>query len=399
MPNKNMDALIIHHRPVNEVTLRRLILIFDHIYIIDPNENHYLIPRKVSRIDYGRMKITLGDYGVLYNGNTYENMERQLIDKFDYAYSKGIIRVANLKARKFYEKYWLPLRLAYDFDTASKSLIALCRGLFENNPHASVDSGMIRGGFIEPSGVKIYPTIPKIPDCFSEEEIKSYKYDIQSFSIIGKLDRSLAVCGEYDLIPAFIEPTLAKMFIEKSKIAKHNPETDLKSEFKKIHGIELQKVQHLLYKMSEKILPDEIIQQIPIKELIIARDNTFQELYKLRRKLLNSVDFLTKHEFNSSFVKEAKRYISKEFEPQLKTYYSKFWKLMAESGLYISTFAFGATGSAIGLIQSLEPSQIALLSGMSATVGSAITKLADYIVKRDKDKFKNTYSYFLNFRS
>lgn len=398
MADRNIEALLIHHKPLNEIILKRLILIFDRIFIIDPKENHYLIPKDVAKIDYGRMKITQADYGILYNGSTYENIEKQLIDKFDYAYHKGIIRVIDLKAAKFYEKYWLPLRLAYDFDTANKSLITLSKNLFEKNPNATIDSGVIRGMFVEPSGVRIYPTIPEKPSLFSEEEIKKYKYDIQSFSIIGKLNRSLAVCGEYNLIPTFVEQTIAKMFIEKAKIAKNNSENDLKSEFRKIHDMELQEVQYLLYKVSEKILPDEIIQQIPIKDLIIARNNTFHELYKLRRKLLNSIGFLLKSNFDPDFVKEAEKYISKELEPQLKAYYSKFWKFMAKFTGYEYAFAFGFIGSAIGLIQSLPPLGIAFLSGISATVGSAITNLANYIVKKDKNKFKNSYSYFLNFR-
>ena len=274
--------------------------------------------------------------------------------------------------------------MAYDFDTANKSLITLSKKLFEKNPDAAIDNGMIRGMFIEPSGIKIYPKIPEVPDLFSEEEIKKYKYDIQSFSIIGKLDRSLAICGEYNLIPTFIEQTVAEMFIEKIKITKNNLEEDLKSEFRKTYNMELQEVQYLLYKISEKILPDEIICQIPIKELIIARNNTFQELYKLRRKLLNSIEFLSEYKFDPDFVKEVESYIIKEFEPNLKTYYSKFYEFITKFVSYQATFTFGVLCSAIGLVQSLTPLEIAFLSGISATVGSAITNLANYIVKKRK---------------
>jgi hypothetical protein len=398
MANGNIEALVINHKPINEVILKRLLLIFDRVFIVDPNENHYLIPKEVAKIDYGRMQITLMDYAILYNGSTYENIEKQLIDKFDYAYHKGIIRVIDLKALKFYEKYWLPLRLAYDFDTANKSLITLSEKLFEKNPNATIDEGVVRGMFIEPSGVKIYPKIPEVPVLFSEEEIRKYKYDIQSFSIIGKLDRSLAICGEYNLIPAFIDQTVAEIFIEKTKIAKNNLEEDLKSEFRKANDMELQEVQYLLYKITEKILPDEIICQIPIKELIIARNNTFHELSKLRRKLLNSIELLSNHEFDHDFVKGVNKYITKEFEPNLKAYYSQFYESITKFIGYQSTFTFGILGSAIGLIQSLAPLEIAFLSGISATVGSVITNLANYIVKKEKDKFKNSYNYFLNFR-
>jgi len=398
MANKNIDALVIHHKPINEIILKRLILIFDHVHIIDPEENHYLIPDEVAKINYNKMKIILSNYGILYNGNVYKELEKQLIDKFDYAYHKGIIRIDDLKAGKFYNKYWLPLRLAYDFDTANKSLVDLSKNLLEKNPNANISNGLLRGGFIQPSGIKIYPDIPDVHDVFSEEENKKYRYDVQSFSIIGKLNRSLAVCGEYNLIPVFIDSTIAKMFFRKCEIARGNLETELISKFKETNNIELQSVQYLLYKMSENILPDKIITEIPIKELILARNNTFQELYKLRRKLLSSIIFLTKNKFNSNFIKEAEIYINKEFEPQLKEYYSKFWGFIKKFIGYQSVFTFTFIGSSIGLMQSLSPLEVAFLSGISATVGTAVTKLSDYIMRKDKNKFKNTYSYFLHFR-
>ena len=398
MANKSIDALVIHHKPINEIILKRLILIFDHVHIIDPEENHYLIPDKVAKINYSKMKIILANYGTLYNGNVYKKIENQLIDKFNYAYHKGIIRIDDLKAGKFYNKYWLPLRLAYDFDTANKSLVDLSKHLLEKNPNVNMNNGIIRGSFIQPSGNKIYPDIPKMLDVFSEEKNKKYKYNIQSFSIIGKLDRSLAVCGEYNLIPVFIDSTIAKMFIRKCEIARGNLETELISKFKETNNIELQNVQYFLYKMSENIIPDKIVSEIPIKELILVRNNTFQELYKLRRKLLSSITFLTKNKFDSSFIKEAEIYINKEFEPQLKEYYSKFWGFIEKFIGYQSVFTFTFIGSSIGLMQSLSPLEVAFLSGISATVGTAITQLSDYIIKKDKKKFKNTYSYFLYFR-
>ena len=70
---------------------------------------------------------------------------------------------------------------------------------------------------------------------------------------------------------------------------------------------------------------------------------------------------------------------------------------MAKFSGYINTLAFGTAGCAIGLMQSLPPVAIAVLSGISATVGPAISNLADYLVKKDKERFNNCYSYFLNF--
>jgi hypothetical protein len=394
---KYIDALLIHHRPIDEMLLKRLILIFDHVHIIDPKENKFLIPDGVAEIDYGTMVIGCGDYGILYDPDHFVTQETRLIDQFDYAVNKGVIRIIDLRLLNFYKKYWLPLRLAYDFDTANKNLLNLSKKLCERESNVSSPDGIIRGSFIEPAGAKIYPSIPNVPNVFTEEETRKYQFDIQSFSMIGKLDRALAVCGEYNLIPAFAESTLAEMLIEKSNMAKQNTDIQVRSTFKEVNKIELQKVQYLLYRISEMILPNEILSQIPIRELVIARNNTFHELAKLRRKLITSMEFLSKHQFDTDFLKEVEAFMTKEFEPLLKDYHSKLLSRMLEFLKFESTFTFGSIGAAIGLSQSLNPLEIAFLSGITASVASAVNNLADYIVKKGKEKFKNSYAYFLNF--
>lgn len=185
MADQNIDALVIHHKPINEIILKRLILIFDHIHIINPEENHYLIPDKVAKIYSSNMKITLSNYGILYNGNAYEKMENQLIDKFDYAYHKGIIRIDDLKAGRFYNKYWLPLRLAYDFDTANKSLIDLSKNLLEKNPNVKMNNGIIRGFFLNHQEIKYIPIYPKCSMFFLKKKIRSINIIYNHFLLLG----------------------------------------------------------------------------------------------------------------------------------------------------------------------------------------------------------------------
>jgi hypothetical protein len=394
-----IDALIVHHKPISAVLLKRLILIFDHIHILHPRENNYLIPDNVAEINYGTRKIGFAGYGILYNASTYENTENQFIDKFDYASHKGILRVTDLQYKKFYERYWLPLRLAYDFDTANKQLLELAAPLVESNPTFTLSSGVLRGGFLEFSGRKIYPTIPEPPKIFSKEDDEKYRYELQLFSVIAKLNKALVVAGDYNLLPVIIDPTLAKLFIEKTKLARNNKEYSVNQAFMEKNKIGLQQVQHLLFKISEKILPDEILEQIPIKELVIARNNTFHDLNKLRRKLASSVDFLTTTQFDDNFLKEIQKYLEKEFDPLFEIYSSTFIEKIIKSLNLTSTFAYGVVGAGIGLMQSLNPVAIALLSGVSATVGSAVSELGNYLIAKSKNDFKNSYSYFLNYRS
>jgi len=251
-----MDTLLIHHNAIDEVSLKRCILIFDHVYTIDPKENHHLIPDKVVSLKFPNMTIVPAEYGVLCDGEAIERNEQNLINDFDYAYNKGILKVLDLRARKFYSKYWLPLRLAFDFDTADLSLLDVIKPLLRKELNIQFSNGLVRGGFISPSGITIYPDIPKVPDIYTEDEEKQYKFKMQSFSIIGKLNRSLATCGEYGLIPTFINESLADAFLRKCELAKNNSETDLKEKFTKSHNNELQNLQYMLFRISERILPD-----------------------------------------------------------------------------------------------------------------------------------------------
>lgn len=150
--------------------------------------------------------------------------------------------------------------------------------------------------------------------------------------------------------------------------------------------------------MTQLMLPDEIISQVSVKDLIIARNNTFHELGKMRRAVLSSLDTLVKEGYEEDFQREAEKYIKKEFEPMLKSYYSRYWDLLAKFTNSTVTFSSTAVGTAIGLSQALSPLEIVFWSGISATVGSAASNLADYIVRSSKAKFRNSFSYLLNLR-
>ena len=289
----DINALVINHKPINEIELKRLLLIFDHVYIIDPKENNFLIPEGVCSINYGSMRIVQGDYGLFYNGELYENQESELINKFDYAFKKNVLRVMNLRALKFYKKYWLPLRLAYDFDTANEKLLVITKNLIEEKEEHKPRNGILRGLFVQPVGIKLYPDIPHVPEIFSGTN--EHSYQVQAFSAIGKIDRGLILAGELGLIRAFVDQDDAKLFIEKSKIAKDNTEEGVNQNFRAINKIDLHNVQYLLHRISQIILPDQVLNAVPIKDLVIARNNTFDKLYKLRRQLLSSIKFLRNH--------------------------------------------------------------------------------------------------------
>lgn len=395
--SSELSTLVVHHKPVGELILKRLLLIFDNIYLVDPDENLSLIPNNVASTNYGKMTIVQGPYGVMYNGEIFRDKELKTIDTFDYAFNKGSLKVLNLKARKFFQKYWLPLRLSYDFDTGNEELLKISKKLIEINPNPTIINGMFRGGFMSPSGVKIYPEIPPKVSLFDEEDDKKYFLEAQLYSIIGKFNRSLAICGEYELIPTFINKNILNLYERKVDVATKITDQSVKNKFLEKNHIEIQNVQHLLFEISKLIVPDHVLQSLSVKELVIARNNTFHELMKLRRKLIANTKFLAKHQFNTEFHDEVNKYIENEFNPQLHSYYSKFGEIFPKLINHSSAFTFGALGATAGFCPFLTPLQVVFLTGISAAVGSVVSSLPNYIRQPKKDEFKNTYSYFLEF--
>ncbi|GGZ17177.1 hypothetical protein GCM10007049_06970 [Echinicola pacifica] len=51
---EQINGMILHDKPVSEATLKKLLLIFDRIYFLDPIENDYFIPGEVAKYKNGR---------------------------------------------------------------------------------------------------------------------------------------------------------------------------------------------------------------------------------------------------------------------------------------------------------------------------------------------------------
>jgi len=393
-----LNGIVVSHKPISESSLKRLLLIFDKLYFIHPEENNFLIPNNVSKIKFQNMEMNMAEYAVMYNGENYNSLESNLLDKFDYAINKGIIRILDLKVRKFYEKNWLPLRLSYDFDTGNAELLNNFLPLTYRNENISNQNGILRGAFISPSNIKLYPEIPPQISFFTEEENKAFHLDHQLLSITGRLNRTLAISHEFDLIPIFINENLAKAYSQKIEIAKNNKEDKLNKEFIKHNRTELESVQFLLHKISEILLPDEIINEISVKELIFARNNTYNECIKLRRKLIKTISFLSETNFDDKFLKDVNDYIKKEVEPLVNAYQTKFIESMNKFLQLALPFGSTVASSVIGIQQGLSPMAIAYLGGISGTVGQVTSELSKYILKQKSTKMNNAFSYFINLK-
>lgn len=217
-------------------------------------------------------------------------------------------------------------------------------------------------------------------------------------SITGRLNRTLAISHEFNLIPIFINENLARAYSHKIEIAKNNKESKLNMEFLKHNRTELESVQFLLHKISEILLPDDIINEISVKELIFARNSTYNECIKLRRKLIKTITFLSETNFDDKFLKDVDNYIKKEVEPLVNAYQKKFVESMNKFLQLALPFGSTVAGSVLGIQQGLSPMAIAYVAGISGTVGQVATELSNYILKKRLKKMNNTFSYFINLK-
>lgn len=398
MSSDDISGLIVSHKPISEYDLKRLILIFDKIYFVHPNENSYFIPRGVGKIVMPNMEIYPVEYLPLYQGKKFRLIEETLIDKFDSACKNNIVNTLDPICTNFYQENWLPLRLAFDFDTADIRFLNLAKELVEYDNRVETVSGVIRGLFVQPSGIKLYPDIPSTPQIFDPEIESRYHCDLQMYSIIAKLNRATSLCGKFGFIPIFTNKILADIFFEKAKKISNLKDDLLNSEFFKIKQMHLANIQHCLSRMSEIILPKEILDQIPIKELIIARDRTFQDLLKFRRILKKTIHELSSTEFNQDTIADIDNYIQNKFEPEFKKYQTSFFEKI-QNILRISIPCLASiAGTSVGFIKSLNPYETAMLTGISASVGNLLTNLTDYVTIPSKKHFRNTFGYLLKYR-
>lgn len=396
---EELNGIVISHQPIKESSLKRLLLIFDHIFFLEPEENRFLIPDKVAKNKVRNAEFEHGKYAVLYNGVNYQKEENELLDKFDYAINKGIIKVLDLRLRKFYENNWLLLRQAHGYDTANAEFMNYFIPLLKKTTNFSQEDGLIRGGGMIYRGIKVLPNIPAQVNFFSEEENKLYHLDHQASSMVAKFDKGLAVSYQFDLIPIFINEHIAKAYSHKIDVIKDSKDKYINGLFEKSNNFTIDKVQYLLHRVSETILPDKIINEIPIKELIIARNNSYQECMKLRRKLIKSIHFIGNEKYDSQFIKEVEKYIKLEIEPLVNDYQTKLRENLSKFLKFSLSFGLAYSGtSLIGINQSLTTKDIAYVTGITALLNEYLPNLPSNVFNKSYKKFNNNFSYFVNLK-
>lgn len=392
MSDIEINALPIRFDTVNELLLKRLLLIFDKVCLLEPSEHKFLLS-PYSMVHNGTKLSYPNPSDPLYNGEKYEKIETDILNKFEYARKHNFITCKSLKHSGFYDKYAIPLKFTRHKDFNNPKILKFLSPFCEKAQAPNKVGAPIADFIAIPDKnrrVDFRDLSSIIPD--TDCNIDHY------ISNIGRINRLLIASEHFNLIPVFTQNSAFDFFKLKIDLARANNEPDVNSIYERCCKSKLSAIQYLLFKISQSIIPDDVLENMPVRELLIARNNTFHELYKVRQKMLKLFNQITELQYTDTFNKEVENFVNKEVIPHVNEYNQKFLENFVKVAKNISQFAGAALSVYIGTVQSLRPIDIALLSGSTAVLGDYIYKLVDHLAFNKRDKFKNTFSYFINIR-
>jgi len=392
MSDIELNALPIRFDAINEMLLKRLLLIFDKVCLLEPSEHKFLLG-PYSIVHNGTKLSHPNASDSLFNGEKYEKTETDILNKFEYAVRRNFITCKSLKHSGFYDRYAIPLKFTQHKDFNNPDILKFLSPFCEKAQTPNKVGAPIADFIAIPDKnrrVDFRNLNSIIPD--TDCNINHY------FSNVGRINRLLIASEHFNLIPVFTQNSTFDFFKLKIDLARTNNEPDVNSAYERCYKSKLSAIQDLLFKISQSIIPDDILENMPIKELLIARENTFHELFKTRQKMLKLFNQITELQYTDTFVKEVDAFINREVIPHVNEYNKKFSENFTKAVKTISQFSLAAVTGYIGTVQSLSPIDIALLTGSTTVLGDYIYRVVDYLAFNKKNKSKNTFSYFINIR-
>lgn len=446
--DKGIKGSVIHHEPINELQLKRLLLIFDEINFTPPTDNKFFLEKgsicyryKIERdrktlysldgyklleankhvkepdIPDGSLAmasvlhlgqkpgespfqaIILNDVLPYFKGDEFQNSEIKLFDKFEKAIDKNHIKILDYRNTDFNIKNAISLKIAYDYDVSDPKSVKLLKSLFVNEESKRPNMFIPSPPFPELSDFKYFPSAEYNPHFGNDKNNQTFDYERQFFSIVGKVNKKLALAENYDLMPIIIDDNIHNYYQHKINKSKNNNDENFKEEWNKNYSYELMNLNNLLFKSSNIFIDNDQLKTISIPELIAYKEKCLNDLYNLRKGLFSDINNIVNTNFDSNDISEIDKLIGKKIIPE----YNKYQEL--QNGILSKTIKkairYGvAFGSAyFGFVQGLSPALISLLSGSSPLLAENILQLSDKLNDKKKRKYENTFSYFLNLKN
>lgn len=444
--DKGLKGSIVHHKPLTDLQLKRLLLIFDELHFTPPEDNlcflekgaicyYYKIEKNRQILysldgykllkQYGHLKepevpkgsltlasmiraprnsefypfdpIVLSEVLPYYKGEEFQKEEDKLFDKFERAINKGHVKFIDYRNTDFYLKNAISLKIAYDFDVCDSSLVSIVKKLFVNEESEPPDMFIPSPSFLELSTLKYFPQIQYNSHFGKETETaKKYEYERQFFSIVAKINKKLALTEKFDLIPVIIDDSIHNLYLHKIDKSKNNNDGDFNESWEKMYAYRLMNLNNLLIKASNVFIKDEQLKEISIPEILSYKERCMSELYNLRKGLLPDINNLIQSNISGNDLTEINKLIGRKIIPELDKYQRAQNQVLGQVLGNSVKFTTTAAPVYLGFVQGLSPMLICLLSGAGPILTEEILKLSSKLHDKKKRKYENTFSYFLN---
>ncbi len=445
--DKGLKGLVVHHEPMTDLQLKRLLLVFDEIHMTPPDDNRFFLEKGAicyyykdvgnqkilysvdglnlldsfknvpepavpknslpiaNVLNYGGSKdkkiepyqaIVISDILPYFKNDQFEKQELILLDKFDKAVDKKHIQVLDYKKTDFYLRNSISLKIAYDFDISDNRSLDHLKYLFLKEKTEGVDMFMPSPAFPEMTNFKYFPHVKYNSSLKNNNEGKKYDYERQYFSIIGKVNKKLALSNEYNLIPIFINQRIHDYFRFKVLKSKENEDPVFNEEWKKSYDTKLVNLSNILFQSSNVFLSNDRLDTISIPEILSYKEQCLNDLYRLRKELFNEINNIVSSNYTNSDSLEIKAVLGRKIIPQFSKYQSSQNQILSKTLKNITTYGIAYGAAYVGFVEGLSPLLIAALSGLSPKLADDLLQLSGKLEDKKKRKYENTFSYFLN---
>lgn len=441
--DNGIEGMVVNHLPLSEVKLKRLMLLFDKIHFAPPSDNlcflednalsyeilsintiPLLITYNGSEIadrfknvkktpiptealaftniynfnENGKNRLIFNmtrmvDY---YKGEVFKKEEEQLFEKFDLAIDKSAINILDYKRTDFYKRNALNLKIAYDTDVGNLNNYQLVRSLMDKTSMDKNKDGFIPSPMLPtPGGLDIFSG-----SNYNSKNFKDFNdsndFETQFFSIIGKLNKKIALCDEFNLNPIFVNESMHHLYLNKIKLSTKCTDEKFLNEWHRRYDFPLHDVHNLLFNTSFYFLSDDVLKSLSTKLILQYKEKSFFELYKLRSHIVEELANLRSHKWEHADMKEVKKLIENKIKKDLLAYQ----QAKNESFFRFFNFTTGAIGgmaaAAFSYTQNLSPILISILSGVAPQVINEAASFVRGLDEKKNKKFENTFAYFYN---
>jgi hypothetical protein len=443
--DKGLKGSVIHHKPLNDLQLKRLLLIFDELHFTPPEDNihflekgsicyryqiekdrkilysldgHELLKRyshlkepevpegslaiasviRLSKSDkhYPFDPIVLSDVLPYYKGKEFESNENRLFDKFEKAINKDYIKFINYKNTDFNLKNAISLKIAYDFDVTDNKLVELVKPLFLNEVTETPNMFIPSPSFPELAGFQYFPQLKYNSHFKDADSIRKYDYERQFFSIVGKVNKKLALTEKFDLIPVIINDSIHNFYQYKIQKSKNNNDENFNEAWDQTYNYKLMNLNNLLFKSSSIFVKNKQLSEISIPEILAYKERCISDLYKLRKGLFPEINNIIGTDIKSNDLTEINKLIGRKIIPELNKYQKLQNDILSKTLGTALNFTVSAGSNYLGFVQGLSPMLISALSGASPILTEKMLQLSGKLQDKKKRKYENTFSYFLN---